>query len=77
VENLVEEVDTEISSSDGSSKDEDLSLAKPVTHPHLHTLKSMKTQSHGSTSTKPHTKHEQKPKMENTYDLSTCCEWPN
>jgi hypothetical protein len=58
VEDLVEEVDTEILSGDGSSKDEDLSLSKPATHPHLRTMKSMKTQSHESTSTKPCTKHE-------------------
>jgi hypothetical protein len=57
VEDLVEEVDTEILSGDGSNEDEDLSLSKPVTHPHLHTIKLIKTQSHGCTSTKPCTKH--------------------
>ena len=74
MEASVEEVDdVEIlsSSGHGSSEDEDdsegSSLSKPQSYSCSHTMKSMKTQSRGST--KPHTKHEP-----NTYDPSTCRE---
>jgi hypothetical protein len=81
VEDSAEEFD-EISDSSGSEaaddEDENLLLSKPVTqqrHSHSRATKSMKTQSRTSGSTKPRSKHERN--MENTYDPSTCREWPN
>lgn len=85
MEDSAEEVDIEISStSSGGSEeeleDEDLSdsLSKPVArrqlHSHSHTMpvKSTKSQSQ---STRPRTKRDRTPSMENTYDPSTCREW--
>ena len=77
----VEEIDIEISSGNVSSVDENEDLSESLSQPiqrrlpsHSHTTKSIKTKSRGSTKSQ-RTKHERK--MEDTYDPSTCCKWPN